>query len=183
MKKTVSLFLIALLVVAMSVTAFATANSEPYLFDGDFSNGEQINGNIVYEAPLPTAHAEITFAPPSSERISSNGDFHYCIAYSIESGSFTANKTSVKITANAYIGTWTGEVVSNTTSHKYTFIVSPTNLFGSGGGEKQVTTGSASASFSVTKGNSYKLVIENNDGLEPGTYVYGDGHISNITVN
>lgn len=148
-------------------------DEQMWLFDGDFKNGELINGKIVYEEQ---SDGYIEFVVPK-EKIDSNGNFTFEILSTVTSTSFGVSDDRIVVSSKAKIINPAGkDVTSDYPDHRYAI-----DLIGGDGTRTFYADGVTlnKVQFYVTPGNTYKIRIRNVDYLPAGTNVVGSGSITN----
>lgn len=151
-----------------------TLSEHPDLFDGNFENGELVNGSITY---VDLTDGTFEFSTPK-KRISSDGSFTFEIGYSVTSTKFQASDTRIVISSTAKIVNPLGEdVTGEYPDHRYAIDL----IYGGGQSRTFYADGETlnTVQFNVSKDKDYKIRIRNVDYLPAGTNVVGEGNITN----
>ena len=124
----------------------------------------------------------ITFTS-GPERINADGTFNFNVRGSLTSGTFTANKNTIKISTTCRRYNVNKGEYKSTTSHKYTvalYKVGSTDEIGYYVGS--ANNDEASGEFSVEKGAKYYFVFTCNPTQTVPYSLKGTGKVSDVTV-
>lgn len=117
MKRKLLTVLTLLVSIFCSTTIYAISADNPEYFDGNYSNGELVNGEVVFEEKDSSESMEIA---TTKERIDRYGNFTFDIGYSVLSNEFTVSKNNFQIWTNARIENPNGkDVTSKYPGHRY----------------------------------------------------------------
>lgn len=104
-------------------------------------------------------------------------EFSFKVRWSVTSSNFTVSSEKVRVTADASVVDYADVPQSGYEGHLYTVTISGVYSrdlqFDIGG----IETGTIN---NLVKGGTYRVTITNNDFLEDGRFLYGDGKIEGI---
>lgn len=104
-------------------------------------------------------------------------EFSFKVRWSVTSSNFTVSSEKVRVTADASVVDYADVPQSGYEGHLYTISVSGVYSRSLQFSVDEITSQTIN---NLIKGGTYRVTITNNDFLEDGLYLYGDGKIEGI---